>query len=413
VPSIDRIRDEYERLRAALLARSHEAIMDLPLQHWAKPDDRYLPSVLVRQPLREVLSRSFSQLHSTPGIGKRKLRRICSLLRRALHHGPKAAEHEPSSHPRRRISTCKTPVGGSDAPVSYSDEWWNEARHCALTRGFGDETLGQFVSSLKELPVNLWEAPLSKYATMTLAEIRGMRGYGDAKVGAILGAFWWLHMAIARSECADHLALHVKPKLVREVETWLRSVFRSDSLPSVRSLRDHFLRPMLEQVERDGGSELVEIARLRLGLGTAPLTLDHIATRFAVTREGVRQKLVRVALICKVRWPEGQYLLDDLCEKAEAPQDGQEQSALLGAAFELFYPVRKASHAHEPRRRGDEQGRRKRRGTTRAKKRPVSDGARRPGRRRGALTKTKDKRKPSAGSSVYIHEAILKLLGED
>ncbi len=68
------IAGRYERLREKLSEDTYAAHRQKPLAYWAMPTDRRLPLVFLGRTLESLLESPFSELISTPGIGKKKNR---------------------------------------------------------------------------------------------------------------------------------------------------------------------------------------------------------------------------------------------------------------------------------------------------------------------------------------------------
>jgi len=207
----------------------------------------------------------------------------------------------------------------------------------------GSEPFGRVAATLLKLPKPFWEVPILRYASLSLDELRSHKGIGPFRINTIFGIVKEVYQNIQGTENSGYLEISVKVRAVREVEKWIHGILASGGLPSDEDVVRECLDPLLFQISNDGGTEAEQVARLRLGIGGTPSTLDELARHFGKTRERMRQRLELIARIMKVRWPEGQYLFDDLCERVADQDDREYLHALLTAAFEVFYPARRAA----------------------------------------------------------------------
>ncbi len=68
--------------------------------------------------------------------------------------------------------------------------------------------------------------------------------------------------------------------------------------------------------------------------------MTTIGEQLDLTRERIRQLLKRAQLIVEIRWREGEYLFDDLCELVQRDDTGFESYSLCWKVSDAFYPKR-------------------------------------------------------------------------
>jgi hypothetical protein len=236
---------------------------------------------------------------------------------------------------------------------------WETVRAAILKLDLCDDPIGRYAPTLLSLPVNRWEEPLRKYAELAYTELNSLPSFGKGKVGSIQQVFFSIYGLLDERQQSEHLSVTIRPRFVSEVERWIHQILTGTELPSVQTIRRRFLKPIFDQIEVDGREDLRRIGELRLGPPSR--ILDELGREFGVTRERARQRLVEIAMILKVRWPEGEYLLDDLSDRVAWLSPGGQQSARIDAAYELFYPVRRtrrftSSRGHAPRDDGPSEG---------------------------------------------------------
>jgi hypothetical protein len=225
---------------------------------------------------------------------------------------------------------------GTDVdPTIVSEALWVEWRSSIKEHGFGQETLGRYVSSLQLLPRVIWNAPLESYLDLTLAEIRSLKTHGEKRVGAVLEVFGNLHQIVVHLGPQSQMGVRILPRFVIRLESWVLQYLQRSGIPNYEELRSALVLPLLDQVRIDAGPQIAKLAESRLVTGGA--TVRQAAQRLGLTRARIYQLLGEVATIVKVRWPEGHALVAKLRERL-ASQDAEKATVdLLDAAIDLFF----------------------------------------------------------------------------
>jgi hypothetical protein len=293
----------FERLKSTLLADKYKDRLAKPLGHWALPNDRRLPQALLGRPLADVLSRPFSEIAATRGIGPKKIESLFVLLSRAAAQQPPGvdlvAARAPDFHVAeieadpnvddlswtRSVATAGdlTPLGAEFDAGIVSEALWQVWQRDVLELGVGDLTIGQVVDSLDGVPTVLWQTPLEK---------------------------------------------------------WIERCLASETAPMASEIAAQFAAPLLTQIQRDCGEGVARLAEERLGTMGKPHSVRSQARRLGVTRARIYQLFEQCGKAIEVRWPAGRALTRRLeGELATRTRDG-ERLRLFNAAVELCYPRR-------------------------------------------------------------------------
>jgi hypothetical protein len=401
VPATDDLEDQYKELKVLLLTAPYTQELSKPLSTWCKAADKHMPQCLLEEPIHGILSYSYDELLGLPNVGIGKIRKVCTVLRRI------ASTHEASSCD---AGTGEAPVEDTSAVSDFAsnptEKMWQSLCSLILESDLLDEPVGRFVESLQELPSTLWEVPLGELANKELAELQGIQGWGTRRIEAMLKVFAQLGDMIVNAASPDHLCISIRPRFIARVERWMHSVLKAKRVPTTEEILREFIEPILAQVANDGPLTLVDAARLRLGINTDVHTLEEIARALDRTKECARQYLVSVARILKVRWPEGQYLVDDLCDTIGDIGSDEIQVELVAAAFGLFYPAKKNAGIMSLRRA-------KAIHEDSTPPLAAAEGIKKSGREAGQGSLLNSRKGDEELTDVHIHEAIIKLLKED
>ena len=84
--------------------------------------------------------------------------------------------------------------------------------------GLGEEKLGRFAPTLRNMTRVIWNTPLEAYTQFSLGEIRAMKTHGEKRVRAILEVFHSVHVLVANMGMQDHLVVRIFPRLIDSVE---------------------------------------------------------------------------------------------------------------------------------------------------------------------------------------------------
>ena len=206
-----------------------------------------------------------------------------------------------------------------------------------------DFVLGRFTISLRELHRSLWQERISTFTQRRFSELVHLHGYGEVRicqsVSLILGLAFLLSTLPAHSD----IRIAVLPATIAQANRWLvRLLFlEHEKLPDSQSIREDFLRPLLEQVEKDIGARVSEVTRRRIGEGSEPASLREISKDYGVTPDRIRTLIQQAAFVYHVRWPEGRYLLQGVCAELSARRDASIQQQILQRIHQVFFLSRK------------------------------------------------------------------------
>lgn len=328
----------FESVKQKLLRPKFADRWDKPLAYWVVATDRRLPLAFMGTSLKELLDTPLEQLYATPGIGQKKIRTLINLLVRAAQPHPPGSV-APLTEEQMQKAAAPTSSGkrkGTDVdPTIVSEALWVEWQASVREHGFGQETLGRYVSSLQQLPRVIWNAPLESYLDLSLAEIRSLKTHGEKRVGAVLEVFGNLHQIVVHLGPQSQMGVRILPRFVIRLESWVLQYLQRSGVPTYEELRSTLILPLLDQVRIDAGPQIAKLAESRLVPGGA--TVRQAAQRLGLTRARIYQLLGEVATIIKVRWPEGQALVAKLRERLASQDADQATVDLLDAAIDLFF----------------------------------------------------------------------------
>jgi hypothetical protein len=322
--------------------------MDKPLAYWALPSDRRLPLAFMGRSLRQILTTPFEDLLATPGVGRKKIASLMTLLNRATKESPPdnpfgVDELTDRASAVRQGNTVRN--GHRFDPSLVSEALWSQWRDTVQRHGLGQLKLGRLSPSLQALPTVIWHTPLQEYVDLSLTEIRSLKTHGEKRVRAVLEAFWVVHSALAESVNLDHLEVDLVPRFVRRLEQWLAGALASATLPAEADLRDSLINPLVEQVKLDAGTTVWGLACDRLGVHGPVQSVRQQASEMGVTRARVYQLLEDCSKVMAVRWPEGELLLSALGERYAREAAAGASARLFRKVLDLFFPKQ-----HEPLR---------------------------------------------------------------
>jgi hypothetical protein len=329
----------FEAVRKTLLEPRFADRLERPLAYWALAADRRLPLAFLGRTLRELVNSSFDELQAAPGIGRKKMAALVKLLQRATKE--QVAAEQFSDEPAQAES------GKSSRQTDFnsgmvSEALWEQWRHTVQRHGLGSEKLGRLAPSLQALPTVIWEAPLSNYLDYSVAEIQQLKTHGEKRVRVILQVFHAVHEILGQARTASHLTVRMAPKFVLPIETWMIDCIAQPDLCRVHALREVVAKPLVQQIQNDCGPVIAKLAEGRLGLNSAIQTVRAQSKKMNVTRARIYQLLEQAEQAMKVRWPEGRGLLVAFAQKLAVHDLPKEESELLAAITELFFPDEEA-----------------------------------------------------------------------
>jgi hypothetical protein len=334
----------FESLRKILHSETYREHLDKPLAYWALPTDRRLPLAFLSRALRELLDASFEELARTPGIGQKKMKSFVKLLARVANTDPADLPTEINDFYFGLKNTSARDPNGADKAFdqsAISELQWEQWRASVMRHGVGQEKLGRFASTLRNMTKVIWNSPLEAYVGYTLAEIQAMKTHGKRRVNAILEVFYNLHTLLAKMGSHEHLVLRIAPRLIEGVERWVGQSLQKPGLPSNAEIFENFVSPLLEQIRNDAPQQIVTMAENRLGVRGPITSVRQVARDMGLTRARVYQLLNEINDIMTVRWPLGRHQVYELRDKfAACVVDFPNPPSLVQfhAAVELFYP---------------------------------------------------------------------------
>ena len=187
----------FEGLRKILLSEQYADHLKKPLAYWALPTDRRLPLAFLGRTLEDLLQTPFSELSNTPGIGQKKICSFVKLLARAANTDPSELPTDiiPLPDKETEVADGKGESADGFSPASVSEVVWGQWRASVIKHGLGDEKLGRFAPTLRNMTRVIWNTPLEAYTQFNLGEIRSMKTHGEKRVRAILEVFHSVHVA--------------------------------------------------------------------------------------------------------------------------------------------------------------------------------------------------------------------------
>ncbi len=332
----------FESLRKILLSEQYTDHLKKPLAYWALPTDRRLPLAFLGRTLEDLLGMPFSELSNTPGIGQKKICSFVKLLARAANTDPSELPTDTIPLPDKETDVAEgeeLPDGFN--PSSVSEVVWGQWRASVVKHGLGDEKLGRFAPTLRNMTRVIWNTPLEAYTNFNLSDIRSMKTHGEKRVRAILEVFHSVHVLVANMGTQEHLVVRIFPRRIDEVEQWIGRALQTPGVSSTQELFEHVVSPMLEQVRTDATQQIASLAENRLGISGPITSVRQAARAMGLTRARVYQLLNEINDIMAVRWPNGRHQMYELREKlvSESEQmDSPPDLKQFFAAIELFYP---------------------------------------------------------------------------
>jgi hypothetical protein len=338
---------EFNAVRDRLLSLELNGHWEKPLAYWAQATDRHLPMALVDRTLRCVVETPFKQLSQTPGIGPKKLNSLIMLLTRAANG---SATDGAVSGSRANSQETETP---EDSSV-VSEELWSRWRSNLRSRGLGKETLGHFAPSLREIPRLMWRKRLDDYLSLSLVEIRALRGHGERRVAAVVDIVGGLHRVTEQLSSQPHVVARIEPRIVAQLEDWFATFLPTrpfsisssqpvgkghevtcGNLPDESSICRDLIEPLIEQARLDVGDHAAAILDDRL---LRPhWSVQQTAYRLGLTRSRVYELITETAIALDVRWPQGrQRLLGLHGQLAETLTEGDRQHGASLSRVEII-----------------------------------------------------------------------------
>jgi hypothetical protein len=320
--------------------------LDKPLAFWALPGERRLPLAFMDRPLRELVAAPLTELSSTPGIGRKKIKTLIDLLVRAAQPDAVALlnSHLVAALDGQPVEQAwPVPVDGYTTQVSEAS--WSAWRETIKAHRLADQPLGRFAPTLSNLPRVIWTTPLSAYLDLSLADMRALKTYGEKRVTAVLDIFAALQSILATVENRPHLAVRIEPRVVRIVEDWISRQLARGEVPDTEAIDAGLVEPLITQVQHDVGEQVRQLADERLGLRGQPASIRFLASDMSLTRARIYQLLDDIQTVFQVRWPSGGQWMSRF-EVWLVEHDAEEAIlAHLRRAADFFFPDKVAKPA--------------------------------------------------------------------
>lgn len=341
-PSADDVKlmNSFEAIRRTLLEDENQQRLEKPLAYWVVPSDHRPPLAFLSRSLGDLLSRPYSELAGTAGVGRKKMASLVKLLHRAAKDAP-VTEPPPDTVEEAEV-TAKV-NGHAEAefdPQVVSELVWAKWRETVRRHGVGNELLGRLAPSLQSLPTVIWTKPLNFYLDMTIAEMRQLRTHGEKRVRVVLEVFHRVHQMLTHVDPALGLSIRLAPRFVGQIEDWIHEVKARNYPPAVEELDERMVRPLIAQLEIDAGGTVAAIARARLGVGADSQSVRNQARKLGVTRARIYQLLEECHHVMQVRWPDGKRQIDELAQWLDEHYSSADCANLVAMLRELLYPLK-------------------------------------------------------------------------
>ena len=313
----------FIRAQERMAENAESPLLDQSVNAWVIDGDRHLPRQLLTQSIRSILQMSFSDIESTKGVGGAKVSRLLTIVERGLD--------------AITVSPLTTQQSADLRPILISErkETWMEICIRLKELGLASYPIGRFADSLGDLPSTLWRQPIGDFLDRARYEVREIDGIGLQKSEAICSLVERLGEVLKVEEGAS-FGVRLLAKDLHSAAVWVEEMLHDQIEPDLEDLSENFIGRLLRQVENDLGCDVAQMVQCRLGVDQPVMTLEEIAETRGITRERVRQITSRASEVIDVRWPESQFLMDDLFEKVREASDNARMVPILQRAFDLL-----------------------------------------------------------------------------
>lgn len=348
---------DFTRVRELLLVSELGYRRDLSLISFSKSDQdlSFLSRDLTSLPLKNLLMLSGPQLLSIPGLGVTKLKKLRKIYSHILEEvrGYKQSSSQTNSLPRSSEKSAHMPgtTSQGNAPLARAissvdnhyvvDKQNGEAlaREALMAVGLWELPVGRVLRSLKECGWSIgnmsYEGLFSRYS---YSEIMSHRRKKLRPIAQLLSQ---VHVFVHAAEELD-VAIEPIASNILKARNAIRDCLNSRRPPTTEDFTTKVLEPLLRQIEIDCGEPCGEIVRIRLGMMGTGRSYREIATQVELTPGRIGQLLFRARESIQIRWREGEYLFDDLCELLQDKNGSFEAYRFCYKVFDTFYPDRLA-----------------------------------------------------------------------
>jgi hypothetical protein len=331
----------FDELRKQLAEDRYRPLYNKTLAFWALRSDRRLPLALMNRTLEQIIASPFTDLAGTPGIGKKKLQGLLTLLERAANTDPSsvpAQVDEPPQVKRRKASSEPEPLFRWE---DVSELMWAEWRATVRKHGLESIPLGRLSPSLKRVTRVIWHVPLGDFLDMSIQDLREKRSFGERRLTAIFEVFGAIHEVLKNVEPQSHLAVELAPRRIIAMQNWILDTWQAGRVPSEEEIKQNFVLPLLEQARLDTDEQTVVMVEQRLGINDPPVSVRQLGRTFNLTRARIYQLFDELAEIMRVRWPLGRaytqllqsFIVYEYNRRGTGPDISQ-----LTMAIEIFFP---------------------------------------------------------------------------
>src|SRR5690606_20149528 len=107
--------------------------------------------------------------------------------------------------------------------------------------------------------------------------------------------------------------------------------------PAPAEVQKALTAPLSAQMRLDLGETVAQLAAARLGVNGTPISVREQAQQMDLTRARVYRLLEDCTKVFRVRWPEGEYMLAALEQKARSTRSSAEVGQIVSALRDLFF----------------------------------------------------------------------------
>lgn len=340
-----RVARQFETLRQTLADARYQSIVDRPLSDWVVDHDRGLPLVFLSWPVSRILATPFPELYETPGVGTKKFNSLVSMLGRVAATPTRPSERQAFEDAARlRDPAAAVPAVEGESADSGAGELfipemkWDEWRAVVDNFGLEDLPLGRLAPALLRLPRALWKTPLAMYSSLSLGQIRKLKGHGTKRLQAIVEVFQTLHAVLGTLRPDGRLLVSLAAPLVGKAQLWAEMALARGALRPVADIQAGFVEPLVGQLTIDGGETLATLAARRLGLDGRSETVIQAARRLGCERSRIYMLLNDAAVILDTRWPLGGVVTQALLEWAQRSAADADGLAMLQEMGTVLFP---------------------------------------------------------------------------
>lgn len=331
----------FDELRKQLAEERYRPLYNRTLAFWALPSDRRLPLGLMNRTLEQIVSSPFTDLASTPGIGKKKLQGLLLLLERAANTDPTSLPAESNESDQSSSASGELEPEPRFHWEDVSELMWAEWRTTVRKHHLEEIPLGRLAPSLKRITRVIWNEPLKDYLDATIQDLREKRSFGERRLTAVLEVFGSIHEVLKNVEPQSHLAIELAPRRIAAMQRWILETWQIGKVPSQEEIKQNFIIPLLEQGRIDTAEQTVALVEQRLGVNGPPVSVRQLGRTFNLTRARIYQLFDELAEILRVRWPLGRaytqllqsFIVYEFNRRGTGPDISQ-----LTMAIEIFFP---------------------------------------------------------------------------